>query len=796
MTSARAEVFIYAGRAGAIVHTHPPTVYHPMMPGRLARAVAALFLLLAVQLPAPAEEPGPPPVPGKREFSYEGLLQIQEEADGGRIATVSPSAVITYGALKVYADNLVIWMKKGTEPLTSPKFELREFYAEGHLRMENGRQILEGERAYVNLETGTLLVQKAKLRTASKRRALPITLSAAELRRAGQGDTTGTEVTVTTCDFEIPDYKVVAKEVVVHGDWNSRDIDVYGVTLHINPLDFPLLYTPYLPVTFGSQVPLRKLRYERSRNFGHAVFSKFGIDIPKTHRDEKGNAVLDQDGDVDTDTWGELGFDLDWLQRRGVGLGPEYEYVWDDYAGFGDVYYIHDRGDVPPSNFNSRLFPIEKNDRGRGRFFHRQEIWNGLSADLEFHYVSDRNFREEFLEKEFKNDKAPETYALARFNQGNFAMTALYRPRINSFQDYVEYLPQFTQSLVTQPLWGGVYLSHHAQWANVRHMKDRDVPDVEQPRTVRSDIQETLTRPFSLGPVRFMPWAAGRWTYYDVAPDRDWWVDRYSVAWGARARIAAWKMIPFNNDLLHVQGIRHIASLEARWFNQYTSLPSSNFYQFDAVDQADRFQEITLELRNRFETKNPKTGAIYDALNIGLAIEFYPNPARDTDHRNPQNILHPAYWITRHPEEDGTYRSRRVSSLNLDLEAAVSDQLNFIGTVDWSPYTRHFEESHAEFRMRIAENLTFRLTQQYVRGLTSTVGAGFDWKLSEKWTVSGQTDYDFKNGHALKHEYGLRRNLHDFDLELRIRYDSGRDEFSASMGLIPHGKKERRLEGP
>ncbi|MCE9584021.1 MAG: LPS-assembly protein LptD, partial [Planctomycetes bacterium] len=431
-----------------------------------------------------------------------------------------------------------------------------------------------------------------------------------------------------------------------------------------------------------------------------------------------------------------------------------------------------------------------------GRFFHRQDIWGDLSADLELHYVSDRNFREEFLEKEFKEDKAPETYVLLRYMYDNFGMTGLYRPRINSFQDYVEYLPQVTQSLVDQGLPLGLYVSHNAQWANVRLRRDFAESDVEQPRTVRWDVDETLTRPFSLGPVRIMPWVSARYSYYDAAPSSKWWVDRYAAAWGARARIAAWRTAMFSNDLIRVEGLRHVASLEGRWFNQYTTVKSRDLWQFDAVDQVDRFHEVALELRNRFETKNPKTGEIYDALNVGLSLEFYPNANRDTSARTPQNILYPAHWITVAPESDGHYRPRMASNLNLDFEAVVRDELTLTGVADWNPYTHNIEETHVEFRVLAAQNLTFRLTQQYVRGLTSTVGAGFEWRLSEKWTLTGETDYDFKAGRALKHEYGIRRNLHDFDLEVSVRYDSGRGEFGASVGLIPHGKKERRLQGP
>ncbi|MCE9582412.1 MAG: hypothetical protein K8T20_07955, partial [Planctomycetes bacterium] len=468
------------------------------MPGRTARfpadlcpagasprrgAVRVLLFGLAILLGAAtrvrAQDPAPAETNGTSFVWQGGGLQITDDPAGGRIVTMSSSVVATHGKLKVFADNLVVWIREGATDLPgNPNFQLREFYAEGHLRMENGKQILEGERAYVNLESGTLLVEKAKLHTQSKRRGIPISLSAAELRRIGQGDTVGHEVSVSTCEFEVPDYHIVSKEVQIHGEWKSGDIDVYGVTLHINPLDFPIFYTPYLPVTFGSQVPLRKLRYAKTRNFGPSIFSKFGIDIPATHRDGEGKPLLDEDGDPQTDIWGTVGFDLDYMKRRGLGFGPEYDYQWDKYRGFGDVYYLHDAGDVPPSSFADRLFPIPKKDRGRGRFFHRQEIWGDLSADLELHYVSDRNFREEFLEKEFKEDKAPETYVLLRYMYDNFGMTGLYRPRINTFQDYVEYLPQVTQSLVDQGLPLGLYVSHNAQWANVRLRRDFAESDV------------------------------------------------------------------------------------------------------------------------------------------------------------------------------------------------------------------------------------------------------------------------------------------------------------------------------
>jgi lipopolysaccharide assembly outer membrane protein LptD (OstA) len=763
------------------------------MPGRI---FAFFALLLAASLPSPAQEPAAGAVAEKVDFTYYGLAEKRDLGNGETVFLVTPWVRIRRGRLCVYADNLVVWSRTGDPAIGAPDFKLTEFYAEGRLRLENGDQTLEAERAYLNLEDGTILLMRGRLHSKSNRRGVPLTLAAEEFRKLGKGDMIGKDVTISTCNFHVPDYRMFAKEVVIHENWKSGDIEFLGVTFMITPFDFPVFYTPYLPVQFGSQIPLRKLRYENSKNFGHSVYTKFGLDIAKTRTDEDGNVMLDKDGEPDRDQWGFVGVDLDWMKKRGWGVGPEYEYAWEGYRGFGDTYFIHDKAEVPDSEFTDRVQPVPHEDRGRARFFHRQQIWQGLSADAEFHYVSDRNFREEFMEKEFKEDKAPETYLLLRFMEDSFGMTALYRPRINDFQDTVEYLPQVTQSLVAHPVWGGVFLSHHAQYANVRFRKDEDTHGIPQPATNRWDVWETLTLPFSLGPFRFLPFVSGRYTFYDTAPSTDDWVSRHAAAFGARARVAAWKLFPFKSSLLRVDGVRHVASLEARYIGQYTSVPRDELWQYDAVDRVDRFEEVALELRNRFEARNPDTGEVYDVLNVGVAIEFYPDAHRDTRAGVPQNVLYPAHWIGIAPDRDGLYRSRSASNINLDFEASIRNLLTFQGVLDWNPYARHVEETHMELRVKPASELTIKLTEQFVTRLTNTVGVGAEWTLSEKWTLSGEADYDFRDDRLLDHRVGLRRNMHDFDLELKLKYDAGRDEVSASLAIIPHGKKERRLQGP
>jgi lipopolysaccharide assembly outer membrane protein LptD (OstA) len=758
---------------------------------RVLRICAAILLTLAAAHPSLADPPA-----DKVEIEFPGgYLRMQEDGDQN-VWLASPSVKIRRGKLKIACDSLVIWAAKDAGAPGAEDFRLKELYAEGHIRMEEGVQLLEGERAYLNLETGTLLFSKGRLHTASKKRGVPLYLSAEEFRKIGKGDLVGKEVTLSTCEFSVPDYALRVQEVVIHENWQSGDIDLYGILLEVDPFSFPVLYFPYLPVSIGSQLPLRKLRYEKNSRFGHSAYSKWGLDIPRTRRDEHGNPLLDGSGNPDTDTWGTVGWDLDWLEKRGVGGGPEYEYEWEGYRGFGDTYYIRDQGRSGRSDFNERFVPIPREDRGRARLFHRQKIWEGITADLEYHKVSDRNFREEFMEKEFKFDKEPESYALVRWIDGNWAMTALARARANRFQSQVEYLPQVTQALLSTPVWGPFYLTHAAQYANLRFRKDRDFPDADQERMNRFDIHETLLAPLGLGPLRFLGFATARYTYHDYDREEDEWAGRYAFAVGGRARAAMWKKFALKNALLGLDGVRHVASAEVRALAQWTSDSSDRYFQFDAVDQVDRFREVVLEVRNRFQTRNPSTGEVYEVLNFGVAVEFYGDHHRDTTRRLPQNILYPAGWITLAPNGHGDYKARRSSNVHFDLSGQIQEFLRFQTQWDYNPYRGKIEETHGEIRVKPLETLSLRLSQQYVTGLTNTVGIGADWRVSEKWTVGGKIDYDFRADRTLNHSYYIRRDLHDFDVEVGFKFDDGRDETSLSISLIPHGRRQRQLEEP
>jgi lipopolysaccharide assembly outer membrane protein LptD (OstA) len=761
------------------------------MAGRTSRLLAALSLGLAAALARTASAQDAPEEEARLELEFRGSLQVHRQENGETLITASPSVVVRGTSLTVHADHLVIWSTESAPMPGAEGFRMTEFYAEGHVRLESRGQTFEAERLYVNFADPakrTILVQRGRLSTRSKQRDLPVYLSADEFRQVAGGDLTGKNVTVTTCEFAVPDYKVVAREVVLRKDWRSGDIDILGAALYIDPLDFPVFWTPAIPVEIAAQLPLRKLKYEKTTQMGHSVLSKWGYDLRRM--------VLDEEtGRESRKRWAFVGVDIDYREKRGLGFGPEYDYELDGIEGFGDLYYIHDEAQVPDSDFQDRLVPLEKEERGRVRLFHRQKLWDPLSFDLELHDVSDPNFREEFLEKEFKSDKSPETYALVRFMRDNFGMTALYRPRLDEFLSYVEYLPQVTQSLLSEPLPLGLYLTHHAQFANVRFLKDRKQPWLDQYRTARFDIHETLTRPFRLGPLRLTPFVSARYTWYDQGYDEPFWQNRYAGTVGGSARISAWRLYPWDFGPLGISGVRHTSSLEGRYVAQFSSCSPEDVPQFDAVDQVRRFQELSLEWRNRFEARDPETGELYDALNLGIAVEFYPDPHRDTRGQIDQNTLHPNGWITLGPDHRGRYRSRAASNLHVDLELRARKAFGLRSTVDFNSYTRKIEESHFSLDLRPVRTLKIDLSQQYVTGLTHTIGLGFEWEVSEKWTLLGRTEYDFRAERALEHRYAVRRDLHDFDVEVEVEYDDGRDELSASLGIIPHGRGHSKLGG-
>ena len=144
---------------------------------------------------------------------------------------------------------------------------------------------------------------------------------------------------------------------------------------------------------------------------------------------------------------------LDYLSERGVGYGSEYYYRRDGLFGIPGVaqgeyrsWFINDQGLDTLGRDRINLVP-EQTNRGRIVGWHRQQFSPGFDLKAELGYISDRDFLEQFYEREWDTQRdaltgfqlerklGTESYALAANIQINdfFCKPAGYQGWIVSF---------------------------------------------------------------------------------------------------------------------------------------------------------------------------------------------------------------------------------------------------------------------------------------------------------------------------------------------------------------------------
>jgi LPS-assembly protein len=149
---------------------------------------------------------------------------------------------ITYDSnLDIYRaeDNVVITFEGGylkADTVTLNK-TTKDVWAEGHVEIKSRKDLLEGEKAYFNIETKTGRLVDGKLFFYKNH----FYLSGTEIEKKGEATYYLKNATATTCDGPQPDWMFTGKEINV-------TIDGYGTLKHgtFQVRNCPIIYMPYL----------------------------------------------------------------------------------------------------------------------------------------------------------------------------------------------------------------------------------------------------------------------------------------------------------------------------------------------------------------------------------------------------------------------------------------------------------------------------------------------------------------------------------------------------------------------
>lgn len=724
--------------------------------------------------------------------------------DGIRITLLSGGAQISRPDVWIKAENIVGWYnekaarerrkregedeeKNNNRVLRVEKVEFDEVYAEGFVRMKTRRELVTADRLYINFAASRGIIQNAEVRTRDFKTKLDVVLRARVVRQLDERTYRAEDGSITTCTYGEPHYVVGVKEVEFKRDKEGDQV----LFTHIVPRlgGFPIFYWPFYFVRLDEGPPLRSVRFERSGRHGITVRTRWGFDLNRYERDESGEIIRDEDGIPKEKRWGRLTFDIDHFQRRGTACGPGLEYEWTDYEGSIETYYIRDRGPDEKNEYERRFLPLEDKDRGRVRLFHRHyldSLVHGLRLDAEISYVSDRNLLEEFFEHEFEEDEEQESYLYLRYVRENMALTALQKLRTVDFQDQIEYTPSLGFTMIAQPLFPGtLYLTTFTRCDNVRNRYD-DSLDLDSQRIWRVDRYAEIGQPFRLGVFNFTPFIGTRFTWFEEGVDARKNINRFVGSAGARLGTVLQRTFETRNETLGIHGLRHTALLEMRYTNNYEcNRKPEKLFQFDTIDEVSTFEELSIEKRHRFETKDATGENPWEFMNISFEVEYYPDPARDTGRPRNQNFLKPFNWISNYPDEDGEYKRRNWSNVHVDLSVTPRGILSFSGNAEYNTYTGSIDASTVGVTATPRQEIRTSLYHRFLRGIADTVGTNLQWDITEIWGVEVDFQYNLSRGVIADQRYVLKRKLHDFVLEFMVHLDEGKDDTTYSVVLYP-----------
>lgn len=526
---------------------------------------------------------------------------------------------------------------------------VREIYAEGDVYIAEGKKrIFQAERAYFNLIENRSLIINGEIRTDlesmaitpgaeeeakeedsardERERPVPIVIRAAEIRGVSKGLYEADNAKVTTCTFAEPGYHI-AMDKAVYEEQVTRlggQISGYGNRFVLG--DVPLLSLPYFTIRTGVESPLPLI------GFSAGVSSQYGLYV----KTRWGNAFEELGNEVNRRLGIEGSFsglwfaDVNLYTARGLGIGGGVEYeTRDKYFGKTEFFVIYDmRGEDTKRGYDEDRQESHSGFRGHFKTQNRFFLPDDWQLDTELNYVSDRNFLKEFKEKEFDEEKEPETYAYLKKQDGDTAVTATARFRLNTWQTQTQYLPQVTYDVISRPIASfpdfGEYLgmpepvrlywTHRSEAAFVNRLIGSDADEEEDDddeydagSALRVDNIDRLNMPFEVGDFGFDPYFENRVTAWlgDADEDGGGGGLREGMTIGFNANTQYSRTDPdVESEYWNIHGIRHILipSLRYRW-TFLSTRESRDLVQYDSVERFDRLHVLVPGLNSRYQTK-------------------------------------------------------------------------------------------------------------------------------------------------------------------------------------------------
>ncbi len=584
-----------------------------------------------------------------------------------------------------------------------------------------------------------------------------------------------TEGSITSSSLAVPSYSLSGTKLTLRLTPVRRT--AYVTRPSIRVLDYPLLTLPleYYSYDLDSEFPIRQLDFLTSQRFGFAIRSY--VDLISAY-----DFFVDPEPPFRPL---QLGPQIDWFSRRGLGVGLNLDWGGvDPFDKFARAsmrsIYIEDSGDDRDRARELGWFPLEKRGRGRLLAHYSQYFGGGIQLDHMLNYETDRNFRREFYEPEYDRNEPIDSFIRLTKRSGHLNYFLHIEPRVHPWQSKTEYLPQVGFEAMRAPVGDfGLQLSSHTSASVLRFSPGEH--DQRDPTYVpRLDSNTWFNLPFELGPLAVDPFAGARFTlahrYLEIpegtarptldeegnypglrSDHRQRWgyLYRFMPAFGVNLQTFLTGTFPgVRIPALGIHGLRHVFAPYVRYVNvAYNSLDDIDgraFIPLDPIDVLDEFHEVRIGFRNRLQTRTGRNEhrRTSDYFEVMAEIPLYPQRLRDNGGR--------------------TFGLLEIASV---WRPAPSFAL--AGNMFIDIYTGNVERAAASFRFDVPNFGQGSIYYRLLKHQHQVVGAQLDLTLSEAYRIRLKQEYDLEGNRLRDTRVELYREvLEAFDIGVAFVRDA------------------------
>jgi hypothetical protein len=641
---------------------------------------------------------------------------------------------------------------------------------------------------------------------------------------------------MTSSRLGVPRYWLQSSEITLADQRNEENLSVLTPAAAARPTDLNataknnVLYVGGLPVlfwpTFNSNLAnanfyLTGAKFKNDRIFGTQLYLDWDI-----------YQLLGLEAKQGT----ELTLSTDYLSKRGFAGGAKYTYDRPSTLLFGapgtgllDGWLIRDKGNDFLGRDREDLTP-EKELRGRLLSRNRFFLSPNVELTTESGLVSDRNFLEQYFEKEWDQEKDLVTGLRLRRFSGNQLFEIYGQPRVNKFFTESEALPRINYYILGQDLFAS-----RVTWnanSNVGYVKQQiattpvDPVDAAKfsylPWESNAEGLKTATRhefslPTNLGAVKLAPYVLGEVGFWNQDLTRED-TTRLAGQIGVRAALPFWSVNQsVGSSLFDINGMAHKVNLYTDMFwadtnKDYRELPlydplddnSQEHFRrrfiFDSFGGSlpEKFDERNYAIRSgmqrwvsaysgemfartqqarfgvaqRWQTKRglPGRERIVDLASLDVSATLFPKPRRDNFGEN-------------------------VGGLNYNYRYHVGDRVTLLSDGYADVFSRGLKTVSAGARMSRPGVGDIYLGVMSLEGpISANILNGYvNYRLNEKWLVSGGAAWDFTRTGSIGQTLNLTRVGESALIRVGMNVDSGRDNVSFNFNIEPRFLPSKRF---